>query len=155
MSGGWFGEGGGGGLVTQILMRSPKLLKTQFPYVGGGGGVAQLLMQSPKLPKTQFPYVQGGGGGGVPDYVKHLVRIWGELKNCDKNCSLAQTDRIRDSLMGRLKIYKNLIGESKDVENIKLFNEYLHSKDTPISYLSEMYHVLNWRPSRSMCQVDR
>ena len=31
---------------------------------GGVGMVSQLLMLSPKLPKTQIPYVRWGGGGG-------------------------------------------------------------------------------------------
>ena len=46
-----------------------------------------LLMLSPKLPKIQIPFVNGGWGemrGGALDYVRHLVRIWGELLNFDK-----------------------------------------------------------------------
>ena len=59
VGGGWWGR-----VIFQFLMLSPNLLKSQIPYVGGGGG----------------------GEGGVPNYVRHLVRIWGELQNFDKNC---------------------------------------------------------------------
>ena len=63
-------------------------LKPKFPVSawGGGGGevVSQHLMLSPKLPKTQIPYVCWGVGV-VLDYVRHLVKIWGELLNLDKN----------------------------------------------------------------------
>ena len=62
--------GGGGGVVRgtdfQLLMLSPNLLKTKFPYAGWGGvrGTAlQLLMLSPNLLKTKFLYAGGGGGG--------------------------------------------------------------------------------------------
>ena len=73
-------------------MPSPKLLKTEIPYVcwgrwrtggGGGDGLSQLLMLRPKLPKTQIPCFWEG----VFDYVRHLMRIWGELQNFDKNFS--------------------------------------------------------------------
>ena len=52
--------------MSQLLILSLKLSKTQIPYVkrGGGGSVFQLLMLSPKLPETQIPYVKWGGGGG-------------------------------------------------------------------------------------------
>ena len=59
----------GGGLVTsfQLLILSLNLLKTKFLYLWwrrGGGLADQLLMLSPKLPKTQIPFVNGVGGGG-------------------------------------------------------------------------------------------
>ena len=46
--------------------------------------VSQLLMLSPNLPKTQISYVYWGGGRDCSgDYVRHLIRIWS--KKLDKN----------------------------------------------------------------------
>ena len=67
---------GRAGVVSQLLMLSPKRPKTQISYVlcvcvGGGGGLgvgmgsmSQLLMLSPTLPETQIPYVHRGRGRG-------------------------------------------------------------------------------------------
>ena len=71
--------------MSQLLMLSPKLPKTEIPYVClGGGGVPTFDAESktalnPKLPKTRIPCVRGGGGGWgeVPDCGRHLVRMEG------------------------------------------------------------------------------
>ena len=58
-NGGW-GGGGGGGFHGDTL----PLLKTKFCYAPEGvmGTHFQLLMLSPNLLKTKFPYASGGGG---------------------------------------------------------------------------------------------
>ena len=55
--------------------------------VGGSRNQLLLLILSVNLLKSRIPFVnrggEWGGGGGVADYVRHLVRIWGELQNFD------------------------------------------------------------------------
>ena len=82
-----------------------------FTWEGKGGSVvSQLLILSQELPKIPIPCVHWrGGGGGLCDYVRHLMRIWGELPNFDKNFSdserlhhrqsSAETNQARVTLM--------------------------------------------------------
>ena len=61
--------GGGGGLLTsQLLMPSPKMLNSKFPFSGGGGGgVAHqsTFDAKSKNAKLQISIFGGGGRGGV------------------------------------------------------------------------------------------
>ena len=97
-------------IQTVLRLKLDIVLPGKFVSAGwtlclvGGGGVSQFLMLSPKLPKTKILYLLGGGGSGG-DYIRHLVRIRGELKNLlfffTRIVSI-RTDRMHESLMRRL-----------------------------------------------------
>ena len=65
-------------LTSQLLMPSPKMLKSKFPFSGGGGGAHQLSKSKVKFsksnPELKFPFLGGGGG------VAHQLTFDGEFK---------------------------------------------------------------------------
>ena len=76
---------GGSRVVSQLLMPSPKLPKTQIPYVQWGrGSVTTFDAESKNRLNPKFPMARAGGGEGG-DHVRHLVRNWGE-QNFYKSC---------------------------------------------------------------------
>ena len=63
-------RGVGGLLAGQLLMLSPKILKSKIPISGGGGGLlaGQLLMLSPKILKSWNSHFLGGGVARRPTF---------------------------------------------------------------------------------------
>ena len=68
--------------LIQIRLRTLNL--SLFLGKGGSGTNFQLLILSLNLLKSKIPFVnRQGEGEGRPGYVRHQVRIWGELQNFD------------------------------------------------------------------------
>ena len=103
--------GGGGGFLTQIPTFDPESQSAKIPYISGGRGVqTQLPTFDPESKSAKIQNsLSVGGGSSRPNfqllilnlnllkskilfvtwrganYVRHLVRIWGELQNFDNN----------------------------------------------------------------------
>ena len=95
--------GGGSGPNFQLLILSLYLLnpKCLSQWGGQSGSIFQ-----PFDPESKSACKWGEWRRGVPDYVRHLVRIWGELQHSDnKIFHQARVSKSQIVSMWRLKIH--------------------------------------------------